>query len=99
LLNSLAKAQLLILDDWLRIPSSKSQTNDILEIIEDRYKLSSTILATQIPGAEWHEGMANPTLTDAIMDKVIYNAYRLELKGESMQKRISILTHAGHKEV
>lgn len=99
LLNSLAKAQLLILDDWLRSPLSKSQTNDILEIIEDRYKLSSTILATQIPVAEWHERMANPTLADAIMDRVVHNAYRLELKGESMRKRISILTNAGHKEV
>ena len=99
LLNSLAKAQLLILDDWLRSPLSKSQTNDILEIIEDRYKLSSTILATQIPVAEWHERMANPTLADAIMDRVIHNAYRLELKGESMRKTISNLTHAGHKEV
>jgi len=99
LLNSLAKAQLLIIDDWLRSPLSKSQTNDILEIIEDRYKLSSTILATQIPVAEWHERMANPTLADAIMDRVVHNAYRLELKGESMRKSTSILTHAGHKEV
>jgi len=99
LLNSLAKAQLLILDDWLRSPLSKSQTNDILEIIEDRYKLSSTILATQTPVAEWHERMANPTLADAIMDRVVHNAYRLELKGESMRKTTSNLTHVGHKEV
>lgn len=99
LLNSLAKAQLLILDDWLRSPLTKSQTNDILEIIEDRYKLSSTILATQIPVAEWHERMANPTLADAIMDRVVHNAYRLELKGESMRKSTSNLTHVGHKEV
>ena len=99
LLNSLAKAQLLILDDWLRSPLFESQTNDILEIIEDRYKLSSTILATQIPVAEWHERMANPILADAIMDRVVHNAYRLELKGESMRKTTSNLTHAGHKEV
>ncbi len=99
LLNSLAKAQLLILDDWLRSPLTKSQTNDILEIIEDRYKLSSTILATQIPVAEWHERMANPTLADAIMDRVVHNAYRLELKGESMRKSTSNLTHVGHKKV
>jgi len=99
LLNSLAKAQLLILDDWLRSPLSKSQTNDILEIIEDRYKLSSTILATQTPVAEWHERMANPTLADAIMDRVVHNAYRLELKGESMRKTTSNLTHVGQKEV
>ena len=99
LLNSMAKAQLLIIDDWLRTPLSKSQTNDILEVIEDRYKRSSTILATQIPVADWHERMANPTLADAIMDRVIHNAYRLELKGESMRKRKCPLTHAGHKEI
>jgi len=99
LLNSLAKAHLLIIDDWLRTPLSKSQTSDILEIIEDRYKLSSTILATQVPVADWHERMANPTLADAIMDRVIHNAYRLELKGESMRKRVSNLTHDSHKEV
>jgi len=99
LLNSLAKAHLLIMDDWLRTPLSKSQTNDILEIIEDRYKLSSTILTTQIPVADWHERMANPTLADAIMDRVVHNAYRLELKGESMRKRVLNLTHASYKEV
>ena len=99
LLNSLAKANLLIIDDWLRSPLSKTQTNDILEIMDDRYKLSSTILVTQIPVADWHERMANPTLSDAIMDRIVHNAYRLELKGESMRKRTSNLTHVGHKEV
>jgi len=98
-LNSLAKAHLLIIDDWLRSPLSKTQTNDILEIIDDRYKRSSTILATQIPVAEWHERMGDPTLSDAIMDRIVHNSYRLELKGESMRKRHSNLTHAGHKEV
>jgi len=99
LLNSLAKAHLLIIDDWLRTPLSKSQTNDILEIIDDRYKLSSTILATQVPVVDWHERMTNPTLADAIMDRVVHNAYRLELKGESMRKRVSNLTQDSHKEV
>jgi DNA replication protein DnaC len=99
LLNSLAKAQLLIIDDWLRTPLAKSQTNDLLEIIEDRYRLSSTILATQVPVEDWHERMANPTLADAILDRVVHNSYRLELKGESMRKQISNLTHVRHKEV
>ena len=99
LLNSLAKAQLLIIDDWLRTSLTKSQTNDILEIIDDRYKLSSTILATQVPVADWHERMANPTLADAIMDRIVHNAYRLELRGESMRKRVSNLTHDSHKRI
>jgi DNA replication protein DnaC len=88
-----------IIDDWLRTPLSKSQTNDLLEIIDDRYKLSSTILATQVPVADWHERMTNPTLADAIMDRVVHNAYRLELKGESMRKRVSNLTHNSHKRI
>jgi len=99
LLNSLAKAQLLIIDDWLRTPLTKSQTHDLLEIIEDRYKLSSTILATQVPVEDWHERMANPTLADAILDRVVHNAYRLELKGESMRKKRSNLTQDRHKEI
>ena len=99
LLNTLAKVQLLIIDDWLRTLLSKSQTNDILEIIDNRYKLSSTILATQAPVTDWHERMANPTLADAIMDRIVHNAYRLELKGESMRKRKSNLTHSSHKEL
>ena len=99
LLNSLAKAQLLIIDDWLRTPLTKSQTHDLLEIIEDRCKVSSTILATQVPVEDWHERMANPTLADAILDRVVHNAYRLELKGESMRKKRSNLTQGRHKEI
>lgn len=97
-LDSLAKTQLLILDDWLRHPLSETQTQDLLEIMDDRYKRSSTILSTQIPVSDWHERFAVPTLSDAIMDRIVHNAYRLELKGESMRKQKS-LTHSGHKDV
>jgi len=95
-LDQLAKTQLLVLDDWLRNPLTETQTNDILEIMEDRYNNHSTMVATQIPVAEWHELFGNPTLADAIMDRIIHNAYRLELKGESMRKKKSSLTHSGH---
>ncbi len=95
-LDQLAKIQLLILDDWLRNPLTDTQTNDILEIMEDRYNHHSTMVATQLPVAEWHELFGNPTLADAIMDRIIHNAYRLELKGESMRKKKSSLTHSGH---
>ena len=98
-LDRMAKCQLLILDDWLRNHLSETQTNDILEIVEDRYNHSSTMVVTQIPVAEWHEQFANPTLADAIMDRIVYNAYRLEIKGESMRKKRSFLTHSGHLEV
>jgi DNA replication protein DnaC len=98
-LDQLAKSQLLILDDWLRNPLTDTQTNDVLEIMEDRYNHHSTMVATQIPVAEWHELFGNPTLADAIMDRLIHNAYRLELKGESMRKKKSSLTHSGHQGV
>ncbi len=99
MLDQIAKCQLLILDDWLRNRLTETQTNDILEIFEDRYNHGSIMVATQIPVEEWHEQFANPTFADAIMDRIVHNAYRLELKGESMRKRKSNLTHSGHSEV
>lgn len=99
LLDKLARTQILIIDDWLRNPLTETQTRDLLEIIDDRYNLSSTILATQIPVSDWQERMGNLTLAEALMDRMVHNAYRLELKGESMRKRKSSLTHSGHKEV
>jgi DNA replication protein DnaC len=98
-LDQIAKCQLLILDDWLRNHLNETQTNDLLEIVEDRYNRSSTMVVTQIPVAEWHEQFAGPTLADAIMDRIVHNAYRLELKGDSMRKRRSSLNHSGHSEV
>ena len=98
-LEILAKTQLLVVDDWLRNPLTESQTPDLLEILEDRYGRASTMLATQIPVSDWHDRLGNPTLSDAVMDRIIHNAYRLELRGESMRKRRSPLTHSGHKDV
>ena len=98
LLDVLAKTQLLVIDDWLRNPLSEVQTQDLLEIIDDRYKRTSTALASQVPVANWHDRFSSPTLSDAIMDRVVHNAYRLELKGESMRKQKS-LTHSGHKDI
>lgn len=96
-LETLAKTQLLIIDDWLRHPLAESQTPDLLEVFEDRYGRTSTLLSTQIPVADWHDRLGNPSLSDAVMDRLIHNAYRLELQGESMRKRRSPLTHSGHK--
>ena len=98
-LEILAKTQLLVIDDWLRNPLTESQTPDLLEILEDRYGRASTMLATQIPVSDWHDRLGNATLSDAVMDRIIHNAYRLELRGESMRKRRSPLTHSGHKDI
>lgn len=86
LLRKLASAHLLIFDDWLRDPLSRSQARDLLEILDDRYGRAATMVVTQVPVAEWHAQLPDPTLADAILDRLIHNAYRLELQGESMRK-------------
>lgn len=99
LMEALAKTQLLILDDWLRDPLTAVQSRDLLEVLDDRYKLGSTLIATQVPVDAWHERLADPTLADAILDRLVHSAYRLQLKGESRRKTHSPLTHAVHPEV
>lgn len=91
LLRKLARTHLLIFDDWLRDPLSRSQARDLLEILDDRYGHSATLVATQIPVADWHSRIPDPTLSDAILDRLIHNAYRLELQGDSMRKIHSLL--------
>ena len=99
LMDTLAKTPLLILDDWLRDPLTAVQSRDLLEVLDDRYKLGSTLIATQVPVDAWHERLADPTLADAILDRLVHSAYRLQLKGESRRKTHSPLTHAVHPEV
>lgn len=91
LLRSLARTQLLIFDDWLRDPLTLSQARDLLEILDDRYGRSATLVSTQVPVASWHERIPDPTLSDSVLDRLIHNAYRLQLKGESMRKTRSPL--------
>jgi DNA replication protein DnaC len=86
LLHSLARIHLLIFDDWLRDPLSRAQARDLLEILDDRYGRSATMVVAQLPVTEWHSRIPDPTLGDAILDRLIHTAYRLELKGESMRK-------------
>lgn len=93
LLRQLAGTQLLIFDDWLRDPLSRSQARDLLEILDDRYGRAATMIVTQIPVADWHSRIPDPTLADAVLDRLVHNAYRLELQGESMRKVHSPLTH------
>jgi DNA replication protein DnaC len=86
LLDALARVQLLVIDDWLRDPLTRLQSQDLLEILDDRYGRSSTLVATQVPVAEWHARFPDPTIGDAILDRLVHNAYRLDLKGESRRK-------------
>jgi DNA replication protein DnaC len=92
LLTSYAKTDLLVFDDWGLSKFNQEQSHDILEILEDRHGLRSTLITSQFPVEHWHELIGDPTLADAILDRLIHNAYKINLKGESMRKKISRLT-------
>lgn len=87
LLNQLDKASILILDDFGLAPMDQNTRLALLQILEDRYNKKSIIIASQLPINKWHEYIAEPTLADAIMDRLMANAHRLELKGESLRKK------------
>jgi len=86
LFRSLTKTQLLILDDWGPDRLTSSQRRDLMEIVEDRYQAGSTIITSQLPLSTWHDVIGEPTFADAILDRIVHNAYRLELEGQSMRK-------------
>jgi DNA replication protein DnaC len=86
LMKSLLKAELLVLDDFGLAPLTTEQQKDLLEIIEDRHDRRSTLVTSQLPVKHWYDILANPTLADAILDRLVHNAYKIELKGESMRK-------------
>jgi len=87
LLNQIEKISLLILDDFGLTPLDQNTRLALLQILEDRYGKKSIIIASQLPVGKWHESIAEPTLADAIMDRLLANAHRLELKGESLRKK------------
>jgi len=87
LLTQLSRIDLLVLDDFLLTPASVEQCRDLLEVIEDRSQLRSTMIAGQLPVDAWHGAMADPTLADAILDRLVHNAHRVEVKGPSMRRR------------
>ena len=92
LMNKLAKIKVLIIDDFCIAPMSDPQRRDLLEVLEDRQSLTSTIIATQMPVETWIEHIGDPTLADAILDRLVHNAHKINLKGESMRKIHSSLT-------
>jgi DNA replication protein DnaC len=92
LLTAFAKADLLVLDDYGLIPLKQEQRHDFLEILEDRHKLESTLVTSQLPIQHWHEQIGDPTMADAILDRLIHNAHKIKLEGESMRKKKANLT-------
>lgn len=94
LLSRLAKTDLLVVDDWGLSSLTDAERRDLLEVMEDRHGIRSTVITSQYPVAKWHELIGEPTLADAILDRIVHNAHKIVLKGESMRKTRSKLTQA-----
>jgi len=86
-LRQIAKVDLLILDDWGPETLTADQRRDLLEIIDDRHEMRSVIITSQVPIEQWYEIIGNPTIADAVLDRLVHNAYRIELTGESLRKK------------
>ena len=98
LLRSLAKVDLLVLDDWGLSRLDERERQDLLEIVEDRHQLRSTLVASQLPVEAWHEVIGNPTVADAVLDRLVNSAYRISLTGGSMRRKLSGLTQPNQVE-
>ena len=90
LLKAMARADLLVFDDWGLDTFSKDQQHDLLEILEDRHGRRSTLITSQLPVKHWYDILGDPTLADAILDRLVHNAHKINLKGDSMRKNKSI---------
>jgi len=88
LMRALTGVKLLILDDWGLDPLGTSQRRDLLEIVEDRFGRRATLFTSQIPVDRWHDVIGEPTIADAILDRIVHNAHRIQLHGESMRKTL-----------
>jgi DNA replication protein DnaC len=93
LIAALERINLIILDDWGPEPLTADQRRDLLEIVDDRYDKGSLLITSQVPVPQWHDIIADPTLGDAILDRIIHNAHRIQLKGDSLRRR------AGEKKI
>ena len=92
IMTTYARTDLLTLDDWGLQKLNQEQRLDLLELLEERYDIKSTIVTAQVPVDHWHDIIGDPTLADAIMDRLVHNAYKIQMKGESMRKKKSTLT-------
>ena len=86
LLARLARIDVLVIDDWAMAPFTETERRDFWEICEDRYQTRSLILTSQLPVSKWHEQIGDPTLADGILDRIVHNAHRIEMRGDSMRK-------------
>lgn len=87
MLARLGRINVMVIDDWAMAPMTEAERRDFWEICEERYQRRSMILTSQVPITGWHEQIGDPTLADGILDRLVHNAHRIEMKGESMRKR------------
>jgi DNA replication protein DnaC len=87
LLARLGRVDVLVIDDWAMAPLNEVERRDLWEICEDRYQTRSTVLTSQLPISRWHEQIGDPTIADGILDRLVHNAHRIEMRGESMRKK------------
>ena len=87
LLARLSRIDVLVIDDWAMAPLTENERRDFLEICDQRYQARSTLLTSQLPVASWHAQIGDPTIADSILDRLVHNAHRIELQGESMRKK------------
>ncbi len=90
LVSKFSKIHLLVIDEWLRNPLSAKDAKEILDLVDERYGKLSTVFCSQLPVKNWHESIQDPTAADAIMDRIIHNAHRIELQGDSLRKNNTI---------
>lgn len=89
LLRRLSQTDVLVIDDWAMTPLNDMERRDFLEICDDRYQARSLVLTSQVPVANWHAQIGDPTAADSILDRLVHHAHRIELKGDSMRKKRS----------
>jgi DNA replication protein DnaC len=98
MMKKLARTDVIILDDWGLAKLTAAQRRDLLEVLDDRHGRRSTVVTSQLPVEHWHKIIGDPTFADAILDRLVHNAYRIELKGESMRKLTTTLPLIGKHE-
>jgi len=86
-LARLSHIDVLVIDDWAMAPLNENERREVWEICEDRYQTRSTVLTSQLPVSRWHEQIGDPTIADGILDRLVHNAHRIEMRGESMRKK------------
>jgi DNA replication protein DnaC len=96
-LARLSRIDVLVIDDWAMAPLSEAERREVWEICEDRYQTRSTILTSQLPVSRWHEQIGDPTIADGILDRLVHNAHRIEMRGESMRKKRNLRDDSDEK--